>query len=157
MDSGQRCCEKDHCLVICQEPLLSVLPQYVPQALQGKSNSGSYTTGQTKVICPIHPYTSHVSGSQEAGDGGICTHMYMQADGPTARTWGSERISSTFTPSSFQALPSLMCMYVTAGVRSGWNAVKGCPKSNGQQMKKAMRALKGLWRGLGLSLCHQQP
>lgn len=44
--------------------------------------------------------------------------MDMQADGPMARTWGSERISSNFTPSSLQPWPGLVYMCVTAGVRS---------------------------------------
>ena len=47
----------------------------------------------------------------------VSVHMYMQADGPTARTQGSARISSNSASSSLQPWPGLVCMCVAAGVR----------------------------------------
>lgn len=49
----------------------------------------------------------------------LSVHMYMQADGPMARTWGFERISSNAATSSLQPWPSLVCMCVAAGVKQG--------------------------------------
>lgn len=75
MGSDQGCWEKDHSLVIWQEPLLSVLPQYSTTSITGRGlTRGSYTHGDTEVGCPIH--AKRVSGSPKRQGMEVSVHIH---------------------------------------------------------------------------------